>query len=175
MTAGAPPNGGPPLEPDLRVEDAADYVGNGGDRIDSESRAQRRAAERAHRAERKRHRRRNLTVLGIIGALVVPFLVVGGWFVYQVNPPGEAGARVDDFVVETGLGDVGDRGLPRGPRRGRLVAGVPALRQDPGVGTVPPGAVRDAHQHGCPRRGDQVGGGAEAGEHRHRADPAARA
>ena len=44
------------------------------------------------RTARARQRRRSFLALGIIAALVLPFLFVGGWFVWELNPPGDAGA-----------------------------------------------------------------------------------
>jgi UPF0755 protein len=79
------------------------------DEVPGETRASRRAAERAARAERKRRRRRNFAALAIVASLVVPFLVVGGWFVYQLNPPGGPGTVVQ-FEIEDGWGtdDIGN-------------------------------------------------------------------
>ena len=79
------------------------------DEVPGETRASRRAAERAARAERKRRRRRNFAALAIVASLVLPFLVVGGWFVYQLNPPGGPGTVVQ-FEIEEGWGtdDIGD-------------------------------------------------------------------
>jgi UPF0755 protein len=79
------------------------------DEVPGETRASRRAAERAARAERKRRRRRNFAALAIVLALVLPFLVIGGWFVYELNPPGGPGSRVQ-FVVEDdwGVDEIGD-------------------------------------------------------------------
>ncbi len=77
--------------------------------VPGESRASRRAAERAARAARKRRRRRNFAALAIVGALVFPFLLVGGWFVYELNPPGPPG-NVVRFEIKKGWGveEIGD-------------------------------------------------------------------
>jgi UPF0755 protein len=81
----------------------------GPDEPGGSSRASRRAAERAARAGRKRRRRRNIAALAIVLGLVLPFLVVGGWFVYQLNPPGGPG-KVVQFEINKGWGsdEIGD-------------------------------------------------------------------
>ena len=54
--------------------------------------------EAARGSERRRRRRRNGVTLAVVVALVLaPLLVVGGWFVWQLDPPGGAG---DPVVVE---------------------------------------------------------------------------
>jgi UPF0755 protein len=48
------------------------------------------------RAElRARRRRRNLLVVGVIAALLLPFLVAAGWFLWEIDPPGDAGRAVE--------------------------------------------------------------------------------
>ncbi len=77
--------------------------------VPGETRASRRAAERAARADRKRRRRRNFAALAIVLALVLPFLVIGGWFVYELNPPGGPGSPVQFVVKDSwGVDDIGD-------------------------------------------------------------------
>jgi len=56
------------------------------------SRSETRSAARVHR---RRRRRRTLVVVAIVLALVVvPIVAVGGWFAWQLDPPGEPGAAV---------------------------------------------------------------------------------
>ena len=62
-----------------------------------------RARSARRRAERSRQRRRTLAVLGVLGALIVPVLLAGGWFVWELSPPGDAGARVQ-LEVQPGWG-----------------------------------------------------------------------
>lgn len=59
----------------------------------------------ARRAPRPRRTR----VLVILGVLILPFIVAGAWFWYQVSPPGDPGAAVT-VTVEKGWGiaDIGD-------------------------------------------------------------------
>lgn len=118
----------PRAAPDLRDEDVDEYVDHelvdderadedppGGGDSRGQTRAGRRAAERAARADRKRRRRRNLAALGIVLALLLPFLLAGGWFVYQLNPPGGAGAAVRIDVEEGwGISEIGDELARRG-------------------------------------------------------------
>ncbi|HEX6311588.1 MAG TPA: endolytic transglycosylase MltG [Acidimicrobiia bacterium] len=101
--------------PDADELDAHDVPGGGvgvatavgGDALDT--RAGRRAAERAARAQRKRHRRRSVAALLIVGVLVLPFLVAAGWFVYQLNPPGGPGATVRIEIEEGwGISEIAD-------------------------------------------------------------------
>jgi UPF0755 protein len=108
MTARPPRPEPPPAEPDLRDEDADEYVDHP-EADDAESRTSRRAAREAERADRRRRRRRSFAALGIVSLLVVPFLVAGGWLVYQLNPPGEPG-RLVQIKVEPGWGvsEIGD-------------------------------------------------------------------
>ena len=48
----------------------------------------------SRRTARARQRRRSLLALGIIAALILPFVLVAGWFVWELSPPGDAGAAV---------------------------------------------------------------------------------
>jgi UPF0755 protein len=53
------------------------------------------APDRATRREaRARQRRRSVLALGIIAALVLPFVLATAWFVWEMSPPGGAGAAV---------------------------------------------------------------------------------
>jgi UPF0755 protein len=61
------------------------------------------------RRRRRRRRRRTLIVLAIVLVPVVLVLVAGGWFLYQLNPPGEPGRRVEiDIPRRTGTSGIGD-------------------------------------------------------------------
>jgi len=114
MTARPPRPEPPPAEPDLRDEDADEYVDHP-EAGDAESRTSRRAAREAERADRRRRRRRSFAALGIVSLLVVPFLVAGGWLVYQLNPPGEPGRLVQIKVEEGwGVSEIGDELESRG-------------------------------------------------------------
>ena len=98
------------------VEDV-DHDDHADDEVDDHtlSRAGRRAAARAARADRKRRRRRNVAALAIVLALLLPFLLVAGWFVYQLNPPGGAGAPVRIDVEDGwGVSEIGDELQSRG-------------------------------------------------------------
>jgi UPF0755 protein len=69
----------------------------------------RRARGEARRAEQRRRRKRRWLVLGVLAVLVLPFLVVGGWFVWQLYEPGGDGAPVS-VTVQQGWGakEIGD-------------------------------------------------------------------
>ena len=54
------------------------------------------------RTARARQRRRSFLALGIIAALVLPFLLVGGWFVWELSPPGHSGAPVQVDLTQGG-------------------------------------------------------------------------
>ena len=41
----------------------------------------------SRREARARQRRRSLLALGIIAALVLPFVLAAGWFVWELSPP----------------------------------------------------------------------------------------
>jgi UPF0755 protein len=69
----------------------------GEDEPDSEPRGsrRRRAARRgAQRGEYRRRRRRTLLVLAIVLLPIVLVALVTGWFIYQLNPPGDPGRRI---------------------------------------------------------------------------------
>jgi UPF0755 protein len=68
-----------------------------------------RARTARRRAERSRQRRRTLAVLGVLAALILPVVLAGGWFVWELNPPGSTGKAIT-FEVKSGWGDkeVGD-------------------------------------------------------------------
>ena len=55
------------------------------------------------RSARARDRRRSLLALAVVAALLLPLLFVGGWFVWQLSPPGNAGAAVR-VEIEPGWG-----------------------------------------------------------------------
>jgi UPF0755 protein len=55
------------------------------------------------RAERERRRRRNLLVAAVLAALLLPFLIAAGWFVWELDPPGDAGRAVQ-VEVQPGWG-----------------------------------------------------------------------
>jgi UPF0755 protein len=105
-------------------------------------------ARGAARHERRRRRRRTLVVLAIVTALIlVPVLVVGGWFVYQLDPPGDPGAPVSlDIQPGWGAREAGDALSARGVIGSALAfqvwarvqgtsfqAGTYELREDMGV------------------------------------------
>ena len=46
------------------------------------------------RQEATRRRRRTWAVIAVIGVLLLPFVVAAGWFLWQLSPPGGAGAAV---------------------------------------------------------------------------------
>jgi UPF0755 protein len=57
----------------------------------------------SRRQARARQRRRSFLALGIIAALVLPFLFLAGWFVWELSPPGDAGATVN-VEIQPGWG-----------------------------------------------------------------------
>jgi peptidoglycan lytic transglycosylase G len=64
--------------------------------------------EGSHR-QRRRRRRRTFLALGLVLLPVVLVLVVGAWFLYELNPPGGAGKRVSvDVPRRTGTSEIGD-------------------------------------------------------------------
>ena len=76
-----------------------DFWGTRGDEgePDSETRGTRRGrgAERvAERGERRRRRRRTLLVLAIVLLPIVLVAMFAGWFIYQLNPPGDPGRKI---------------------------------------------------------------------------------
>jgi UPF0755 protein len=74
------------------------------------------ARQRARvRADRARRRRRTWAVVGVLALLVLPFLVAGGWFLWQLHPPGGEGAGVA-VEIKPGWGakEAGDELQSRG-------------------------------------------------------------
>jgi len=67
------------------------------------------------RADRARRRRRTWAVVGVLALLVLPFLVAGGWFLWQLHPPGGEGAAVA-VEIKPGWGakEAGDELQSRG-------------------------------------------------------------
>jgi len=55
------------------------------------------------RNERARRRRRNWAVVGVLAVLILPFVLAAGWFVWELNPPGDTGDPVA-VVIEPGWG-----------------------------------------------------------------------
>jgi UPF0755 protein len=73
------------------------------------SRRQRAARRDAASGGRRRRRRRTILVLLVVLLPVVLVLGAGGWFLYQVNPPGDPGRRISLTIPErTGTGGIGD-------------------------------------------------------------------
>jgi len=105
------------------------------------TRAGRRAAARAARADRMRRRRRSIAALAIVLALVLPFLLVGGWFVYQLNPPGGPGGAVRIDVEDGwGVSEIGDELASRGVIGSSLAFQLYARAS--GAGPFPEGRYR---------------------------------
>jgi UPF0755 protein len=69
----------------------------------------RRARGEARRAEQQRRRRRRRWVVGVLVVLVLPFVLVAGWFLWQLYEPGGDGAPVS-VTVQQGWGakEIGD-------------------------------------------------------------------
>lgn len=69
----------------------------------------RRARGEARRDEQRRRRRRRWMVLGVLALLVLPFLLVGAWFIWELYEPGGDGAPVN-VTVQQGWGgkEIGD-------------------------------------------------------------------
>jgi UPF0755 protein len=67
------------------------------------------------REARTRQRRRSFLALGIIAALVLPFMFLAGWFVWELSPPGATGAAVK-VEIQPGWGarEAGDALEARG-------------------------------------------------------------
>jgi UPF0755 protein len=57
----------------------------------------------APRRSRTRRRRRRWVIVAIAAALVLPVVVAGGWFLWQLSPPGSPGAPVR-VVIQPGWG-----------------------------------------------------------------------
>ena len=63
----------------------------------------------AERARHRRRRRRTFIALGIVLLPIILVLGAGGWFLYQLNPPGGPGKRVSvDIPRRTGNAAIGD-------------------------------------------------------------------
>jgi UPF0755 protein len=64
--------------------------------------------EAAH-GDRQRRRRRTLLVLAIVLLPIALVLAAGGWFVYQLNPPGDPGGKISVTIPpDTGTDGIGD-------------------------------------------------------------------
>jgi UPF0755 protein len=70
----------------------------------------RRAAQRvAERGRRRRRRRRTLLVLAIVLLPIVLVALFAGWFIYQLNPPGDPGRKISVTIpADTGNDRVGE-------------------------------------------------------------------
>jgi UPF0755 protein len=69
-------------------------------------RVARRKSERGHN---RRRRRRTIIVLAVVLLPIVLLLTAGGWFLYQLNPPGDPGRRISVNIAEhSGTGRIGD-------------------------------------------------------------------
>jgi UPF0755 protein len=72
-------------------------------------RRQRVARREAERGDRRRRRRRTTLVLAIVLLPVMLALAAGGWFLYEVKPPGGPGPRIGvDIPAHTGNAGIGD-------------------------------------------------------------------
>jgi UPF0755 protein len=85
--------------PSAERDDDGDFWDQRVDEVepDSEPRGsrRRRAARRvAERRVRRRRRRRTLVVLAIVLLPIVLVALFAGWFIYQLNPPGDPGRRI---------------------------------------------------------------------------------
>jgi UPF0755 protein len=115
-------------------------------------RRRRRAARRAaKRGDPRRRRRRTILALAIVLLPVILFLVAGGWFLYQLNPPGDPGERIGvDIARRSGNADIGDlledRGVIGSSRAFQIFIGVTGSGPfDPGHYTLRKNlGVRDA-------------------------------
>jgi UPF0755 protein len=97
----------PPYDPtsvvDPRDRRAASYA-TSQDPDDFEWERVRRAASRQESAaERRRRRGRRAAVIGVLAAILVPFLLVAGWFYLQLEPRGGPGDPVT-ITIEEGAG-----------------------------------------------------------------------
>jgi UPF0755 protein len=73
------------------------------------ARRQRLLHRQAERNHHRRRRRRTVIVLAIVLLPIVLLFTAGGWFLYQLNPPGDAGRRISVNIPEhTGTGRIGD-------------------------------------------------------------------
>jgi UPF0755 protein len=115
-------------------------------------RRRRRAARRAaKRGDPRRRRRRTILALAIVLLPVLLFLIAGGWFLYQLNPPGDPGNRIGvDIPRRSGNADIGDllqdKGVIGSSRAFQIFIGVTGSGPfDPGHYTMRKNlGVRDA-------------------------------
>jgi UPF0755 protein len=57
----------------------------------------------------QRRHRRNQRILIVLAAIILVFVVLGGWVLYELHPPGGAGAPVDVQITKgMGLSEIGD-------------------------------------------------------------------
>ncbi len=69
----------------------------------------RRSRNEVRRDEQRRRRRRRWLVFGVLALLVLPFVVVGAWFVWELYEPGGDGAPVSVSVQQGwGAKEIGD-------------------------------------------------------------------
>lgn len=63
----------------------------------------------ARRRRRRRGRGRGFKVVVVLLILLLPFLAAGGWFLYQLEPPGSPGKHVEVTIKPGwGVGSIGD-------------------------------------------------------------------
>jgi UPF0755 protein len=118
----------------------------------SSDRRRRRVARRAaKRGDPRRRRRRTIIALAIVLLPVLLFVVAGGWFLYQLNPPGDPGERIAvDVPRRSGNADIGDlledKGVIGSSRAFQIFIGVTGSGPfDPGQYTMRKDlGVRDA-------------------------------
>jgi peptidoglycan lytic transglycosylase G len=111
-------------------------------------RGQRAAQRVAARKDRRRRRRRTLVVLAIVLLPIVLVAAFAGWFIYQLNPPGDAGRKISVTIpADTGNDAIGelleDKGVigsstafsifTKFTRAGPFKPGRYSLREDMGV------------------------------------------
>jgi UPF0755 protein len=112
----------------------------------------RRAVRRAaRRGDPRRRRRRTILALAIVLVPVLLLLVAGGWFLYQLNPPGDPGKQISVNVPRrSGNADIGDlledNGVIGSSRAFQIFIGVTSSGPfDPGQYTMRENlGVRDA-------------------------------
>jgi UPF0755 protein len=116
------PSSRPPATPAPTATRARQRSGDGGDELagrpgpDEAQRPGRSDGPRhwvarrdAERGDRRRRRRRTLIVLAIVLLPIVLVLAAGGWFVYQLNPPGDPGQKISVTIPpDTGTDGIGD-------------------------------------------------------------------
>ena len=114
-TAPPPPRTAtPPRRPPISA--AGDGHGGGdGERSDDAYepepalRGKRAAQRHAARRDRRRRRRRTLVVLAIVLLPIVLVAVFAGWFIYELNPPGDPGRKISvTFPADTSNERVGE-------------------------------------------------------------------